>query len=162
MLLDWGTVLTLAVYMSRFTGLQFQSGGMLDRIFYGGETKRLEMKIMGCFRHSFPVNHFHAESLERLKSQNAIQAEMAGTGGQYVGNMLCTHCIQRIMRRKSPRQADEARLHHVSRQPVTSYQCTKNSILVIMPSLNRPISTCGFKKCLYICMQYVAYWFLVS
>ena len=67
---------------------------MLDRIFYGGETKRLEMKITGCFRHSFPVNHFHVESLEMPEITKCHSAEMAATGEpicwQHALYSLCT------------------------------------------------------------------------
>ena len=87
--------------------------GKLARIFYGGETKRLALKITGCFRHSFPVNHFHVESLETPEITKCHSAEMAATG-----EPICwQHALYSLYTQdheKSPRQADEESLRHVS------------------------------------------------
>lgn len=95
--------------------------GKLARISYGGETKRLELKIRGCFRHSFPVNHFHVESLETPEITKCHSAEMAGTGEPIRWQHALYSLYTKDHEKKEPKAGRRRKFTPcVSKDPVTS------------------------------------------
>lgn len=100
----------------------------------------------------------------RQKSQNGIQLR---DGGTRTANTLATHAALIVYKES---REDKAHSTLTKKDGAMCLQIASNfslnaiinSSLLIMPSLNRPPSICDVKKYLYICMQHVACWVLVS